>query len=106
MYAWVVLPVVSFTRATLRFPEFGFLGLPMKIWEMTPLRWGEPSRRGDLICLRFFFMGLRRRDWLSVRARGTDAWKERARRDVDGVGYAAGDDRRATRERALVAGAR
>jgi hypothetical protein len=34
-----VLPVVSFTLATFRFPELGFLGGRVNMEEQTPLRW-------------------------------------------------------------------
>ena len=60
-------PVVSFTRATFRLAELGFLGLAIIRRVTTPLRCGLVSRSGDfdLTC----FLGTRRArmDWLTVR---------------------------------------
>jgi hypothetical protein len=77
IYACVVLPVDSRTLATLRLPEFGFLGLATKIWVTTPLHWGAPSRRADRFESRFLGRTLRRTAWLSVRWAGDVAEKER-----------------------------
>jgi hypothetical protein len=46
MYAVTVLPLDSFTLATFRMAELGFLGLVVKILEQTPLTKGRPSKAG------------------------------------------------------------
>ena len=73
----VCLPVVSFTRATFRFAEFGFFGFMTKIWDTIPLRWGPSSSSGALILKRFLGFGLFRTDWLSVRRTDEEAWNDR-----------------------------
>lgn len=42
----MALPSASLTLATLRSAEFGFLGLTVKIFEQTALRWGFPASAG------------------------------------------------------------
>ena len=84
MYACTVFPFVSFTLATLRRAEFGFLGFATKMDEMTPFfcGWlsssGDVGRFGRLRCLR-------RTAWLSVTSEGGVLWNSRAD-DVDAKG--------------------
>lgn len=65
MYAVTLFPVDSFTRATLRLAELGFLGLTVRICVHTAFFWKQPSSAGDLesFC---FLCGFRRMLWLSV----------------------------------------
>jgi len=71
IYAHTVLPVESFTRATLRFPEFGFLGDRVVIEVQTPFRWYAPSSAGDFAGL-VFLNGFRRMLWFMVTVRTND----------------------------------
>ena len=81
----IVFPVESFTRATLRFVEFGFLGFIVNIWVQTPFFWKEPEMAGEVgrFVVRF---GERRVAWLRVIWR---VWRRRERVGeevkVDGV---------------------
>ena len=76
MYAMTVLPLESFTRATFRLAELGFLGDWTNICVQTPLRWGEPPSRGDF-CLIAFCGFLRRMAWFIVTHADGDGWKAR-----------------------------
>jgi len=77
MYAMSVLPVVSFTRATFRLAELGFLGFAVNSWVTTPFRCGELRSKGDLDLTTFLGTRFARMDWLSVRSVGEVAWKDR-----------------------------
>lgn len=76
MYACTVFPFVSFTLATLRRAELGFLGFATKMDEMTPFFCGWLSSRGEV--RRFARLWcLRRTAWLSVASAGGEVWKSR-----------------------------
>ncbi len=61
----MVLPLVSFTRATFRLAELGFLGLAMKMELTTPFLWVQFPRSGDFMIF-FLFGALRRVAWFKV----------------------------------------
>src|SRR6185369_17558643 len=65
MYAVTSMPEVSFTRATLRSAEFGFLGVVVYTRVHTPRRWGEPFRAGVLVLPTLSWRPLRT-SWLMV----------------------------------------
>ena len=70
--------MVSFTRATFRLAELGFLGLAMMRPVTTPLRCGLVIRRGDLDFSCFLGILFARIDWLIVREAIGVTWNERA----------------------------
>src|SRR6185436_788486 len=59
------MPEVSFTRATLRSAEFGFLGVVVYTRVHTPRRWGEPLSAGVLVLVTLSWRPLRT-SWLIV----------------------------------------
>ena len=65
MYAVTSKPLVSFTRATLRNAEFGFLGVTVHTRVQTPRRCGQDLSAGASLVRRDFFLGFRI-SWLIV----------------------------------------
>lgn len=76
-------PFESFTRATFRLAELGFLGLAIKICVQTPFFWGELSRRGDFESSLRWCGFFRRIAWFMVAEAGREAWKERSWWDTE-----------------------
>src|SRR5258708_30964955 len=98
MYADTSRPLLSRTRATLRSPELGFLGLTVPTLTHTPFICGRPTMKGEM--RRRAGCGLRhpRRTCISVAGRGNDVAKPRR---VEGreAGMAWGGARRAAAAR-------
>src|SRR3954471_13930746 len=64
MYAVTSIWLLSFTRATLRSAEFGFLGVVVYTRVHTPRRWGLPFSAGVLVLLVFAWRPLRTSCWI------------------------------------------
>lgn len=77
---------MSFTRATFRLAELGFLGVAMMRRVTTPLRCGLVIRSGDLDFSCFFGTLFARIDWLMVRGAIGVAWKDRDWRRMEEKG--------------------
>src|SRR5919107_4784459 len=58
------MPLLSFTRATLRSAEFGFLGVVVYTRVHTPRRWGLPFSAGVLVLLVFAWRPFRTSCWI------------------------------------------
>ena len=74
MKASRVLPLLSLTVQTLRFPEFGFRGLIWNTFKMTPFACGFPDM-ALFLPLSGRFTGPWRIIWLSVRWKTGKVWK-------------------------------
>src|SRR4051794_15331900 len=64
MYAVTSIWLLSFTRATLRSAEFGFLGVVVYTRVHTPRRWGLPFSAGVLVLLVFAWRPFRTSCWI------------------------------------------
>src|ERR1700750_2009402 len=64
MYALTSLPLVSFTRATLRSAEFGFLGVVVYTRVHTPRRCGLPLRAAVFCLAALSWRPLRTSCWI------------------------------------------
>src|SRR5215207_2406959 len=64
MYAVTSIWLLSFTRATLRSAEFGFLGVVVYTRVHTPRRWGLPFSAGVLVLPVFAWRPLRTSCWI------------------------------------------
>src|ERR1044071_3679876 len=64
MYAVTSIWLLSFTRATLRSAEFGFLGVVVYTRVHTPRRWGLPLSAGVLVLLVLALRPFRTSCWI------------------------------------------
>src|ERR671920_2526672 len=64
MYAVTSIGLLSFTRATLRSAEFGFLGVVVYTRVHTPRRCGQPFSAGVLLLLTLALRPLRTSCWM------------------------------------------
>jgi hypothetical protein len=64
MYAVTSMPLLSFTRATLRRAEFGFFGVVVYTRVHTPRRWGLDFSAGALVFVTFGLRPLRTNCWI------------------------------------------
>src|SRR4051812_3892337 len=64
MYAVTSIWLLSFTRATLRSAEFGFLGVVVYTRVHTPRRWGLPFSAGVLVLLVLAWRPFRTSCWI------------------------------------------
>src|SRR3954469_2403361 len=64
MYAVTSIPLVSFTRATLRSAEFGFLGVVVYTRVHTPRRCGLPLSAAVLVLVTLSWRPLRTSCWI------------------------------------------